>query len=157
MKKILFIQSKFDFNQFLDKEIFPDTNNVEFSGINYLNKPVEFFSKYNQIYNCDYSDIHAAAITNKAKRAGVETFLLMDGIYDWANSYLNPKWANNKFHFDISIYKLVYCVDNHTSSYFRLTGIKSKLYKLDQFNKEFDTKLFSKYLEFLFLSFKKYF
>ena len=43
MKKILFIQSEFDFNQFYDKDIFPNTDDVEFEGIKYLNKENKFF------------------------------------------------------------------------------------------------------------------
>ena len=35
MKKVLFIQSEFDFNQFYDKDIFANTDDVEFEGIKY--------------------------------------------------------------------------------------------------------------------------
>lgn len=129
MKKILFIQSEFDFNQFFDKKIFPNRNIVEFTGIKYLNKSEEFFSKYDEIYSCDYFDIHASSIIKKAKNAGAKTFLLMDGIYDWANSHLNPKWEIDNCIFDVSFYNLVYCVDKHSASYLKLTGISTDLYK----------------------------
>ncbi len=129
MKKILFIQSKFDFNQFLDEKIFPNSNDVEFDGLKHLNKPAEYFSKYTKIFSCDYSNKYAYSIIKKAKSSSVNTFLLMDGIYDWANLYLNPKWAKNKFYFDVSVYDLVYCVDSHTASYFNLNNVKSELYK----------------------------
>ncbi len=129
MKKILFIQSKFDFSQYFDEKIFTNTDEIEFTGIKYLNKPAEFFSKYKKIFNCDYFDSQACSIIKKANSVGVDTFLLMDGIYDWANSNLNPVWKNNNTFFDVSFYNLVYCIDSHTASYFNLIGIKTDLYK----------------------------
>ena len=129
MKKILFLQSQFDFNQFYDSEVFLNSDKIEFLGINYLNKKPEFFLKFDEIYNCDYSDIHSTLIVKKAKSIGIKTFLLMDGIYDWANSYLNPKWVDENSKFDLSIYNLVYCVENHTKSFLKLHGIETKIYK----------------------------
>ncbi len=41
MKKILFIQSKFDFDQFYDTNIFPNPDSIEFEGIKYINKEIK--------------------------------------------------------------------------------------------------------------------
>ena len=129
MKKILFIQSEFDFNRYLDKKIFTDTNDVEFTGIKYLNKPPEYFTKYTKIFNCNQSDKFACSIIEKANSVDIDTFLLMDGIYDWANININPIWSKNNFFLDLNIYDKVYCVDNHSSLNLNLIGIKTDLYK----------------------------
>tara|TARA_Y100000389_G_scaffold120627_1_gene117976 strand:- start:4071 stop:5093 length:1023 start_codon:yes stop_codon:yes gene_type:complete len=129
MKKILFIQSEFDFNQFYDKDIFPNTDDVEYEGIKYLNKETEFFSKYSKIFSCDYSDGLAFSIIKKAKSINVDTYLLMDGIYDWANIHLNPKLKGEIISFDINSYNIVYCVDNHSASYLASIGANTFLYK----------------------------
>ena len=129
MKKVLFIQSEFDFNQFYDKDIFPNTDDVEFEGIKYLNKENKFFSKYSKIYSCDYGDELAFSIIKKAKSINVDTYLLMDGIYDWANIHLNPKLSEKTISFDINSYNIVYCVDNHSASYLTSIGANTSLYK----------------------------
>ena len=129
MKKILFIQSKFDFDQFYDADIFPNTDNVEFEGIKYLNKETEFFSKYSKIFSCDYSDDLAFSIIKKAKSINLDTYLLMDGIYDWANIHLNPKLNSKIIFFNADFYNLVYCVDNHSASYLASVGANTSLYK----------------------------
>lgn len=129
MKKILFIQSKFDFDQFYDADIFSNYDDVEFEGIKYLNKSPEFFLKYSKIYSCDYSDNLAFSIIKKAKSINVDTYLLMDGIYDWANIHLNPKLKGEIISFDTNSYKIVYCVDNHSSSYLASIGANTLLYK----------------------------
>ncbi len=128
MKKILFIQSEFDFNQFFDEKIFPNRDDIEFEGIKYLNETAEYFSKYTKVYSCDYFDEYAYSIIKKAKSTGVDTFLLMDGIYDWANLYVNPKWEEKKNFFDVSFYKLIYCVDSHSASYLSSTGASTDVY-----------------------------
>ena len=127
MKKILFIQSKFDFNQFYDKDILPNSNEIEFGGIKYLNEPPEFFLKYSKIYSCNYCDNLASSIIKKAKTINVETILLMDGIFDWAALHVNPK--NADITFDVNIYTKIYCVDNHSASYLKSIGAITGLYK----------------------------
>ena len=127
MKKILFIQSKFDFNQFYDASIFPNNDDIEFGGIKYLNKPPEFFLRYSKIYSSDYCDNLAISIIKKANSIKVDTFLLMDGIYDWAALHVNPK--NVDIFFDVNIYTTIYCVDNHSASYLNSIGAITELYK----------------------------
>ncbi len=129
MKKILFIQSKFDFDQFYDTNIFPNPDNIEFEGIKYLNKESKFFTKYSKIFSCDYSDDLAFSIIKKAKSINLDTYLLMDGIYDWANIHLNPKLKDKNISFDAKFYKQVFCVDNHSALYLASIGANTSLYK----------------------------
>ena len=129
MKKILFIQSKFDFDQFYDTNIFPNPDSIEFEGIKYINKENKFFTKYSKIFSCDYSDDLAFSIIKKAKSINLDTYLLMDGIYDWANIHLNPKLKGKNISFDAKFYKQVYCVDNHSALYLASIGANTSLYK----------------------------
>lgn len=89
MKKILFLENKYYYDLLGFNKIYY-LYNCEFEGIkNYKIKNKEL-KKYNAIISLLYQNSISNFIILKAKRLGIKTILLSDGIYDFANSYKNP-------------------------------------------------------------------
>ncbi|EOV3437946.1 hypothetical protein ACOW85_001312 [Vibrio parahaemolyticus] len=90
--KILFLESKNAIERLVSKEALQD---CEFEFTYYGEKKYAFrlsgLKKYDLIVNSNYSNALHIKMVYYAKKKGISTVLLQDGVYDWANSYVNNK------------------------------------------------------------------
>lgn len=119
MEKILFLEDKKYFDMLGLKEIYKKYK-CEFNGIRYYKISSSKLKSYKAIISFLYHNPISNFIILKAKRLGVKTIFLSDGIYEFANAYKNEELNKYKLKlFDPIIHNIFLCIGKKEKKLFQ--------------------------------------
>lgn len=119
MEKLLFLEDKKYFDMLGLKEIY-EKYNCEFNGIRYYKMSSSKLKSYKVIISFLYHSSISNFIILKAKRLGVKTIFLSDGIYEFTNAYKNEELKKYKLRlFDPIIHDIFLCIGRKEKKLFQ--------------------------------------
>lgn len=89
--KILFLDSINCIKRLLDIELIEKVHDIDFLGERFYGKEAEYFKKFDLIVQTHFTNITHQEIVLISKQQKVATMFIFDGVFDWANTYLNIK------------------------------------------------------------------
>lgn len=93
--KILFLDSFNCIKRLLDIELIQKTHDIDFFGERFYGRESQFFKKYDLIVQTHFTNITHQEIVLVSKQQKIATMFIFDGVFDWANTYLNIKHLNS--------------------------------------------------------------
>jgi hypothetical protein len=106
---------------------------LEFNGMKYYKISDKEIKEYSAVVSFNYTSPLVNFLILKAKKNGIKTILMSDGIIDWANLFDNPKQKK----YDIDLYHPIihdyfFCLGEEEKDYFDFLGNNTEQYMLNR-------------------------
>lgn len=133
-KKILFAEDKkYYINLGIDSFFDNSKYILEFNGMKNYKITDKKIKEYSAVVSFNYTSPLVNFLILKAKKNGVKTILMSDGIIDWANLFDNPK--QKKYDLDLYhpiIHDYFFCLGKEEKDYFNFLGNNTEQYMLNR-------------------------
>ncbi|WP_273851792.1 hypothetical protein [Guptibacillus spartinae] len=124
--KVLFVEP-YEYYSSLGVEKYFQGHELFFNGVKKYNK--EFDQEYDLVVSYLFHSEAANHLVLRAKKEGVNTMFLVDGVFDWANSFENPKHKKlNLKQFHPIPHDYILCIGECEKKYFEQQGVIAEKY-----------------------------
>lgn len=130
---ILFLESRVSFERLLDiKKIENSQIKLEFDGIKKIVVNFDDLSKYSAIVFLDWTNLICHKIAVEALSRKIPSIFVMDGIYDWANTFFNKKHISQDL-YPLSPFPYDYCFYVSLGDFYKYHSLINKRTKFVQY------------------------